>query len=98
MSTGTKDVDVSFFEKRGDGKTHGATLPAVVTPLEGKADQASTVNDYLARRDCEWMSPIYHALGVSAGFIQADMDPVLSRRAYDCDITYGTNSEFGFDY
>src|SRR5262249_22107066 len=57
-----------------------------------------TVNDYLARRDCEWMSPIYHALGISCGFIQSDMDPVTRRRAYDCDITYGTNSEFGFDY
>src|SRR5439155_488836 len=57
-----------------------------------------TVNDYLARRDCEWMSPIYHALGISAGFIQSDMDPVARRQAYDCDITYGTNSEFGFDY
>src|SRR5205814_7285128 len=57
-----------------------------------------TVNDYLARRDCEWMSPIYRALGISAGFIQSDMDPPARRQAYDCDITYGTNSEFGFDY
>ena len=57
-----------------------------------------TVNDYLARRDCEWMSPIYQALGLTAGYIQSDMDPAARRKAYDCDITYGTNSEFGFDY
>src|SRR5260370_834458 len=57
-----------------------------------------TVNDYLARRDCKWMSPIYHALGITCGFIQSDMDPPARRQAYDCDITYGTNSEFGFDY
>ncbi len=66
--------------------------------LTGKGVHIITVNDYLARRDCEWMSPIYRAMGVSAGFIQSDMDPVERRKAYDCDITYGTNSEFGFDY
>jgi preprotein translocase subunit SecA len=82
----------------GEGKTLVATLPAYLNALESKGVHIVTVNDYLARRDCEWMSPIYTALGVSCGFIQSDMDPVLRRKAYDCDITYGTNSEFGFDY
>ncbi len=82
----------------GEGKTLVATLPAFLNALEGKGVHVVTVNDYLARRDCEWMTPIYKALGVSAGFIQSDMDPVARRKAYDCDITYGTNSEFGFDY
>jgi preprotein translocase subunit SecA len=82
----------------GEGKTLVATLPAYLNALEGKGVHIVTVNDYLARRDCEWMSPIYRALGISAGFIQSDMDPAARRRAYDCDITYGTNSEFGFDY
>ncbi len=82
----------------GEGKTLVATLPAYLNALEEKGVHIVTVNDYLARRDCEWMSPIYQALGVSAGFIQSDMDPVERRAAYDCDITYGTNSEFGFDY
>ena len=82
----------------GEGKTLVATLPAFLNALEGKGVHVVTVNDYLARRDCEWMTPIYKALGVKAGFIQSDMDPVARRQAYDCDITYGTNSEFGFDY
>ena len=82
----------------GEGKTLVATLPAYLNALEGKGVHVVTVNDYLARRDCEWMSPIYRALGMTAGFIQSDMDPVARRKAYDCDITYGTNSEFGFDY
>src|SRR5262245_4820827 len=82
----------------GEGKTLVATLPAYLNALESKGVHVVTVNDYLARRDCEWMLPIYQALGVSAGFIQSDMDPETRRRAYDCEITYGTNSEFGFDY
>lgn len=82
----------------GEGKTLVATLPAYLNALPQKGVHVVTVNDYLARRDCEWMSPIYRALGVSAGFIQSDMDPPARRKAYDCDITYGTNSEFGFDY
>lgn len=82
----------------GEGKTLVATLPAYLNGLEAKGVHVVTVNDYLARRDCEWMSPIYNLLGVSAGFIQSDMDPELRRKAYSCDITYGTNSEFGFDY
>ena len=82
----------------GEGKTLVATLPACLNALEGKGVHIVTVNDYLAKRDCEWMSPIYLALGLTCGFIQSDMDPVDRRKAYDCDITYGTNSEFGFDY
>jgi preprotein translocase subunit SecA len=82
----------------GEGKTLVATLPAYLNALEQKGVHIVTVNDYLARRDCEWMLPIYSAVGVTCGFIQSDMDPVARRRAYDCDITYGTNSEFGFDY
>ncbi len=82
----------------GEGKTLVATLPAYLNALEGKGVHIVTVNDYLARRDCEWMTPIYKALGVTAGYIQSDMDPVARRQAYACDITYGTNSEFGFDY
>ncbi len=82
----------------GEGKTLVATLPAYLNALAQKGVHVITVNDYLARRDCEWMTPIYKALGVSAGFIQSDMDPVARRKSYDCDVTYGTNSEFGFDY
>ena len=82
----------------GEGKTLVATLPAFLNGLEGKGVHIITVNDYLARRNCEWMLPIYRALGMEAGFIQSEMDPLARRKAYDCDITYGTNSEFGFDY
>src|SRR5580658_5367548 len=82
----------------GEGKTLVATPAAYLNALEGKGVQVVTVNDYLARRDCEWMLPIYNALGVSASFIQSDMEPEARRRAYECDITYGTSSEFGFDY
>jgi preprotein translocase subunit SecA len=82
----------------GEGKTLVATLPAYLNALEGKGVHIVTVNDYLARRDCEWMLPIYNALGVTAAYIQSDMDPEARRRAYQADITYGTASEFGFDY
>lgn len=82
----------------GEGKTLVATLGAYLNALTGNGVHVVTVNDYLARRDCEWMLPIFSALGVTAGYIQSDMDPVLRRKAYECDITYGTNSEFGFDY
>ncbi|MFL5330687.1 MAG: preprotein translocase subunit SecA [Gemmataceae bacterium] len=82
----------------GEGKTLVATLPAYLNALSGKGVHVVTVNDYLARRDCEWMLPIYQALGVTAGYIQSDIDPMARRTAYECDITYGTNSEFGFDY
>jgi preprotein translocase subunit SecA len=82
----------------GEGKTLVATLPAVLNALTGMGVHVITVNDYLARRDCEWMLPIYRAVGVTAAYIQSDMDPTLRRLAYEADITYGTNSEFGFDY
>jgi preprotein translocase subunit SecA len=82
----------------GEGKTLVATPAAYLNALEGKGVHVVTVNDYLARRDCEWMLPIYNALGVSAAYIQSDMDPETRRRAYEADITYGTASEFGFDY
>ncbi|HEX5146469.1 MAG TPA: preprotein translocase subunit SecA [Conexibacter sp.] len=91
--------DGSIAEMRtGEGKTLTATLPAVLNSLAGKGVHVVTVNDYLARRDAEWMSPIYEALGVSVGILQA-MQPLADKHvAYACDITYGTNSEFGFDY
>src|SRR5262245_48756081 len=82
----------------GEGKTLVATLPAYLNALERKGVHIVTVNDYLARRDCEWMLPIYRAVGIEAGFIQSDMDPSARKKAYDSEITYGTNSEFGFDY
>jgi preprotein translocase subunit SecA len=82
----------------GEGKTLVATLPAYLNCLEGQGVHVVTVNDYLARRDCEWMLPIYNALGVTAAYIQSDSDPERRRHAYECDITYGTSSEFGFDY
>src|SRR6478609_10380437 len=82
--------------KTGEGKTLVATLPAYLNALAGQGVHIVTVNDYLARRDSEWMLPIYRALGLSAGYIQSDMEPAERRRAYECDITYGTNSEFGF--
>src|SRR5207249_177434 len=82
----------------GEGKTLVATLPAYLNALQQRGVHVVTVNDYLARRDCEWMLPIYNALGVTAAYIQSDMEPEARRHAYECDITYGTNSEFGFDY
>ncbi len=82
----------------GEGKTLCATLAGFLNALEDKGVHVITVNDYLARRDCEWMLPIYNALGVSAAFIQGDQDNETKRKAYECDITYGTASEFGFDY
>jgi len=82
----------------GEGKTLVATLPAYLNALEGKGVHVVTVNDYLARRDMEWMGPLYIGLGLTVGAIYANMDPVEKQRAYLCDITYGTNNEFGFDY
>ena len=84
--------------KTGEGKTLVATLAAYLNALTGHGVHVVTVNDYLARRDCEWMLPIYNALGVSAAYIQSDMDPEARRHAYESEITYGTASEFGFDY
>ncbi|MGE0609427.1 MAG: preprotein translocase subunit SecA [Pirellulales bacterium] len=82
----------------GEGKTLVATLPAYLNALAGQGVHVITVNDYLARRDMEWMGPLYMGLGLTVGAIQGDMDPDERRVAYDCDITYGTNNEFGFDY
>ena len=82
----------------GEGKTLVATLPAYLNALEGRGVHVVTVNDYLARRDMEWMGPLYMALGMSVGAIQSNMDTAARQKAYDCDITYGTNNEFGFDY
>ncbi|HEX4804566.1 MAG TPA: preprotein translocase subunit SecA [Conexibacter sp.] len=91
--------DGAIAEMRtGEGKTLTATLPAVLNSLAGKGVHVVTVNDYLARRDAEWMSPVYDMLGVSVGVLQA-MQPLEDKHhAYACDLTYGTNSEFGFDY
>jgi preprotein translocase subunit SecA len=84
--------------KTGEGKTLTATLPAVLNSLAGRGVHIVTVNDYLARRDAEWMRPIYEMLGVSVGVVQAGESDELKHAAYAADITYGTNSEFGFDY
>ena len=82
----------------GEGKTLVATLPAYLNALLGKGVHIVTVNDYLARRDREWMGPIYEFLGLTVGVIQHNMSPEERRLGYSCDITYGTNNEFGFDY
>jgi preprotein translocase subunit SecA len=82
----------------GEGKTLVATLPAYLNALEGKGVHVVTVNDYLARRDMEWMGPLYLGLGLTVGAIQSGMDSGERQRSYACDITYGTNNEFGFDY
>jgi preprotein translocase subunit SecA len=84
--------------KTGEGKTLVATLPAVLNALTGRGVHIVTVNDYLARRDAEWMSPIYRSLGMTVGVIVHDLSDVERRAAYGADITYGTNNEFGFDY
>jgi preprotein translocase subunit SecA len=84
--------------KTGEGKTLTATMPIFLNSLAGTSVHLVTVNDYLARRDAEWMGPIYDALGVSVGVIQESDDPAKRREAYACDVVYGTNSEFGFDY
>ena len=82
----------------GEGKTLVATLPAYLNALEEKGVHVVTVNDYLARRDMEWMGPLYTGLGLTVGTIQSDMSVHERQAAYACDITYGTNNEFGFDY
>ena len=84
--------------KTGEGKTLVATMPAYLNSLAGHGVHIVTVNDYLAKRDSEWMGPIYRALGASVGLIQGQMTPAERRPAYGSDITYGTNNEFGFDY
>ncbi|MHC4545396.1 MAG: preprotein translocase subunit SecA [Planctomycetota bacterium] len=84
----------------GEGKTLVATLAVYLVYLTGRRVHLVTVNDYLAKRDAEWMGPIYEALGLTVGAIQADMDTMGDERRaqYECDVTYGTNNEFGFDY
>ena len=84
--------------KTGEGKTLVATLPVVLNALSGRGVHVITVNDYLAKRDAEWMGQIYRFLGLSVGCIQNQMDDAERKRAYQSDITYGTNNEFGFDY
>jgi len=84
--------------KTGEGKTLVATLPAVLNALAGRGVHIVTVNDYLARRDAEWMSPLYRGLGLTIGVIVHDLDDNQRRDAYGADITYGTNNEYGFDY
>ncbi len=82
----------------GEGKTLTATLPLYLYALAGKGAHLATVNDYLAARDAQWMGPIYQALAMSVGVIQSQQPPDHRRRAYSCDITYGTAKEFGFDF
>jgi preprotein translocase subunit SecA len=84
--------------RTGEGKTLVATLPAYLNALAGKGVQLVTVNDYLARRDANWMRPLYEFLGMTVGIVVPNQDPQEKRAAYQADITYGTNNEFGFDY
>ena len=84
--------------KTGEGKTLAATLPIYLNSLEGKGSHVVTVNDYLAKRDSQWMGTIYEFLGLTVGRIYHDMPEEERREAYNCDVTYGTNNEFGFDY
>jgi preprotein translocase subunit SecA len=84
--------------KTGEGKTLAATLPVYLNSLEGKGSHVVTVNDYLAKRDSDWMGTIYEFLGLTVGRVYHDMPEEERREAYSCDVTYGTNNEFGFDY
>jgi preprotein translocase subunit SecA len=84
--------------KTGEGKTLAATLPLYLNGLTGRGAHLVTVNDYLAQRDADWMGGIYNALGLSVGVVVHGMDDAERKEAYGCDITYGTNNEFGFDY
>lgn len=84
--------------KTGEGKTLVAVMPLYLNALSGKGAHLVTVNDYLARRDREWMGPVYESLGLTVGVLQGGMDSELRKEVYRCDVTYGTNNEFGFDY
>ena len=84
--------------KTGEGKTLVATLPAYLNALTGEGVHIVTVNDYLARRDSEWMGKVYRFMGLSVGLIVHDLDNTQRKKAYEADITYGTNNEMGFDY
>jgi len=109
-STGMRHFDVQLIGgmilhrgmiaemRTGEGKTLVATLPVYLNALTGRGVHVVTVNDYLARRDAEWMGKIYKFLGMTVGVIQNDLDDFERQEAYRCDITYGTNNEFGFDY
>ena len=82
----------------GEGKTLSAACPVFLNALLGKGTHVTTVNDYLAKRDAEWMGPVYETLGLSVGFLQQKMPDAERKQMYLCDITHGTASEFGFDY
>ena len=84
--------------KTGEGKTLVSTLPVYLNSLIGNGVHVVTVNDYLAKRDSEWMGKIYNFLGLSVGCITNEMDDLERKKNYECDVTYGTNNEFGFDY
>src|SRR5579863_3923927 len=84
--------------RTGEGKTLVATLSSYLNAIPGKGVHVITVNDYLAQRDANWMRPVFEALGMSVGVVLAGQEPTVKRAAYACDITYGTNNEFGFDY
>src|SRR4029078_1045469 len=84
--------------KTGEGKTLVATLPVYLNAIAGRGVHVVTVNDYLARRDAEWMGQIYHFLGLTVGVIVHGLDDEQRKAAYDCDVTYATNNELGFDY
>ena len=84
--------------RTGEGKTLVATLAAYLNALPGKGVHVVTVNDYLARRDAEWMGQLYSFLGLTVGVVVSDQDTQAKRDAYRADITYGTNNEYGFDY
>src|SRR5258708_12113772 len=84
--------------RTGEGKTLVATLPAYLNALSGESVHIVTVNEYLAQRDADWMGPVYRFLGLTVGVIKNAQSPQEKRAAYACDITYGTNNEFGFDY
>ncbi|MFQ7079652.1 MAG: DEAD/DEAH box helicase, partial [Christensenellaceae bacterium] len=84
--------------RTGEGKTLVATLPAYLNALSGKSVHIVTVNDYLAKRDAEWMGKVHKFMGLTVGVIAPGMDDDQKREAYKCDIVYGTNNEFGFDY
>jgi len=82
----------------GEGKTLVAVLPVYLNSLTGKGVHVITVNDYLAKRDSEWMTKVYNLLGLSVGVVTNDLSDEERKKAYNCDVTYGTNNEFGFDY
>ena len=85
-------------KKTGEGKTLAATLPVYLNTLLKKGVHVVTVNDFLAKRDSAWMGQVYNFLGLSVGCITNEMDDVVRKKNYNCDVTYGTNNEFGFDY